>query len=329
MPRASSRTRTPSERAPELLARGEAVLARYAHELAKVRGRSPFTVRNYQRDLRAFFAFLAEHDGAFDTAGRRLGRAFLAQQLDAGVATASVRRAARTLHGFYSWLDREDLLPPAERGDSILLLRAPKAPRLVPHFLSADEADAVVDTAAGDDPRSLRDRALLELLYAAGLRVSEIVSVNSADLDLANRQLVVTGKGKRTRVCLFGEPAREALLAYLERARPALANGAEPALFLGRAGARIAVRTVQDVVRRAGLQAAQPARVHPHLLRHTFATHMLDAGADLRIVQALLGHASPDTTQIYTAVMRPYQGELVARVLRRTRAIEARPGPGQ
>lgn len=308
-----------------MLARAEAMLGRYVRELDDVRGRSKFTVRNYQRDLRAFFAFLAEHDCAFDGAGRRLGRAFLAQQLDAGVAPASARRIGRTLHGFYKWLDTEGLLPPAERGDSILMLRAPKAPRLVPRFLSVDETAALIDTPDGELPRGLRDRALLELLYGAGLRVSELVGVNTVDLDLANRQLVVTGKGQRTRVCLFGEPARAALVAYLEHGRPALATGAEAALFLGRAGARLSVRTVQQMVRRAGLQAAQPARVHPHLLRHTFATHMLDGGADLRVVQALLGHASADTTQIYTAVTKDRQAAIVERALARARTVESAP----
>jgi site-specific recombinase XerD len=309
----------------ELAALAEPVLARYLTWLEGVKARSPYTTRNYQRDLRAFFAFLGERGRTFERAGRSDGRAFLAQLLGAEVAAASARRVSRTVHAFYRWLDAEGLLPPAARGDSILLLRAPKAPRRVPRFLSEEEAAALVTSPDLEQARGLRDRALLELLYAAGLRVSEVVRVDLVDLDLANRQLHVLGKGSRERVCLFGEPARAALAEYLERGRPALATGAEPALFLGRAGRRVAVRTVQALVRRAGLAAGAPGLVHPHLLRHSFATHMLEGGADLRVVQALLGHASADTTQIYTAVTRQRQEAVVARALRRARAVESAP----
>jgi site-specific recombinase XerD len=202
------------------------------------------------------------------------------------------------------------------------MLRYPKAPKRLPHFLSTDEARALVDAPDATSARGLRDRALLELLYGAGLRVSEITGVDVYDLDLGNRQVRVTGKGARTRIGLFGDPAHEALSAYLELGRPLLATGAQPALFLGREGHRLSVRGVQEIVRRSGVAAAIRSRVHPHLLRHTFATHMLEGNADLRVVQALLGHASADTTQIYTAVTQQRQAQIVTSALDRARVAE-------
>jgi site-specific recombinase XerD len=327
------------QRAPEtdnatrraLRARADRAVEEYVAYLGGVRGRSEHTLRNYRHDLGAFFEFLAERGVAYDEAGRSHGRAYLAAARDEievrggaqrGLAPASVKRQATTIKAFYRWLDREGQLPPAKPGDSILMLRHPKAPRRLPHFLSTDETEALVAAPGADTPRGLRDCALLELLYGAGLRVSEAAGVDLADLDLTNSQVRVTGKGNKTRVCLFGEPAREALRAYLERGRPGLVQGAEPALFIGREGQRLAVRSIQEIVRRAGVQAAIASRVHPHLLRHTFATHMLEGDADLRIVQALLGHASADTTQIYTAVTKRRQEHLVTSALNRARAVE-------
>ena len=297
-------------------------LERYLDELARVRRRSPHTIRNYRRDVTAFLTFLEQRGVAFDRAGRSDGRAFLAAQRDGGLAEASIKRRATTVRGFYGWLDRRDALLPSVPGDSILMLRYPKAPRRLPRFLERHEATGLIESHAPDDAAGLRDRALLELLYGAGLRVGELAAVDVADLDLTNSQLRVTGKGSRERVALFGEPARRALIAYIKRGRPTLARGAQSALFLNRSGERLSVRSVQRVVRRAGVQAGILQRVHPHLLRHSFATHMLEGGADLRVVQHLLGHGSVDTTQLYTAVTRGRQGGAVAAALARARERE-------
>ena len=307
-----------------LRARADAMLDKYLAYLGGVRRRSAHTLRNYRHDLGAFFAFLVDMQVEFDVAARSHGRAFLAQARDSDVALASIKRQATTVRAFYGWLDREGLLPPARAGDSILMLRYPKAPKRLPHFLSTDEAQALVEAPDTDTARGMRDHALLELLYGAGLRVSEVTRIDIRDLDLANRQVRVTGKGERTRICLFGEPAHQSLTAYIERARSELVEGAQPALFIGREGARLAVRTVQEIVRRSGVQAAIRSHVHPHLLRHTFATHMLEGDADLRVVQALLGHASADTTQIYTAVTKRRQEALVSSALSRAREAERR-----
>ncbi len=303
-------------------ARALKALERYLDELRSVRRRSPLTIRNYRRDLAGFLAFLAARGVEFDRAGRELAREYLGALRAEDVAQASVKRVASTIRAFYGWLEREGELPAGTPGDSILRLRFPKAPRLLPHFLSEQEADDLVAAPGDATPRGLRDRALLELLYGAGLRVSEAASLDSADLDLTNRQLQVIGKGERPRVCLFGEPARRALREYLDRGRPELAQGAEAALFLNRSGGRLSVRSIQTIVRRAGTEAAIRQRVHPHLLRHSFATHMLEHDADLRIVQQLLGHASADTTQIYTAVTSSRQQAIVSTALARARDVE-------
>ena len=313
-----------SESPPEPNARAREAVERYLDELRSVRRRSPLTIRNYRRDLAGFLAFLAarEVEVEFDRAGRELAREYLGALRAEDVAQASVKRVASTIRAFYGWLDREGELPAGAPGDSILRLRFPKAPRLLPHFLSEQEADDLVAAPGDATPRGLRDRALLELLYGAGLRVSEAASLDSADLDLTNRQLQVMGKGERPRVCLFGAPARRALREYLERGRPELAQGAEAALFLNRSGGRLSVRSIQAIVRRAGTEAAIRQRVHPHLLRHSFATHMLEHDADLRIVQQLLGHASADTTQIYTTVTSSRQQAIVSTALARARDVE-------
>ncbi len=242
------------------------------------------------------------------------------------MAEASVKRRAITIRGFYAWLDREGELPAGKPGDSILMLRYPKAARRLPRFLDQQQVSDLVESPSRDGeetPRSLRDRALLELLYGAGLRVSELAKIDMRDLDLTNRQVTVTGKGDRPRVAIFGEPARRALDAYIERGRGELATGPQPALFLNRSGGRLSVRSVQEVVRGAGVAAGVLQRTYPHLLRHSFATHMLEDGADLRVVQHLLGHGSVDTTQIYTAVTVGRQEAAVTAALARARRRES------
>ena len=316
---ADSRRRTPSPEAG-------AALRRYLDHLANVRRRSAHTVRNYRTDIEAFLAFVNALDTPFAEAGRRLGRAHLGELRAAGVADSSMKRRATTIAAFYRWLDREGVpLHPAP-GDSMLRLRYPKATRRLPHFLSTDEAADLVDAPEEDTPSGLRDRAILELLYGAGLRVSEVAALDQRDVDLGNRQLHVTGKGDRSRIALFGDPAATALRAYLDGARPHLAapaDGPEGALFLNRSGGRLTARSIQRVARRSGMQAGIAQPVHPHLLRHTFATHMLEGDADLRVVQHLLGHSSADTTQIYTAVAHRRREALITSALDRARRAES------
>lgn len=318
MPKSDPSTDRRREPAPEALA----ALDRYLEHVEHVRRRSEHTVRNYRADIEAFLAFLGAVDTPFDEAGRRLGRAHLGELRAAGVADSSIKRRATTIAAFYRWLDREGVpLNPAP-GDSMLRLRFPKATRRLPHFLSTEEAADLVDAPEADTPSGLRDRAILELLYGAGLRVSEVAALNQRDVDLTNRQLHVTGKGDRSRIALFGAPAAEALRTYLDQARAELAAGAEEAVFLNRSGGRLTARSIQRLARRSGMQAGIAQPVHPHLLRHSFATHMLEGEADLRVVQHLLGHSSADTTQVYTAVAHRRREALITSALDRARRAE-------
>ncbi|MDA0815022.1 MAG: tyrosine recombinase XerC [Chloroflexi bacterium] len=317
------RTTHPPE-PPSLPRASREALERYLQTLSQVRRRSEHTIRNYRHDIDGFLRFLAERETPFDQAGRSDGRSYLFALRNFDVAEGSVKRIATTIRGFYGWLDNEGVTLKNEPGDSMLRLRFPKRTKRLPRFLSTDEAERLLRAADGDDPRALRDRAILELLYGAGLRVSEVANLDARDLDLANRQVRVVGKGDKTRICLFGEPARDALRRYLDEGRPGLATGAQAAMFLNRTGGRLTARSVQTIVRNAGLQAALRQQVHPHMLRHSFATHMIEGNADLRIVQHLLGHSSPDTTQIYTTVAHRRQTSLVTDALARARKVEQR-----
>lgn len=311
---------TPPHPAPD----AQAALERYIGHLERVRRRSPHTLRNYRSDLEGFLSFLATRDTPFLEAGRGDGRSYLFALRTAGVADASVKRVATTVRGFYGWLDATGTVLVSRTGDSMLRLRFPRQTKRLPKFLSTDEAEALLQAADGDAPADLRDRAIIELLYGAGLRVSEVASLDVRDVDVPNRQVRVTGKGDKTRICLFGDPAAEALGRYVVEGRPHLVTGVQPALFVNRSGGRLSARSVQALVRKAGMQAGIAQRVHPHLLRHSFATHLIEGNADLRIVQHLLGHSSPDTTQIYTAVAHRQRSELVTDALVRARAAERR-----
>lgn len=314
-----------SEATPPTLPRASRErLDAYLHHLEHVRRRSEHTIRNYRHDLTGFLLFLAERETPFDEAGRSDARSYLSALRNRSVADASVKRIATEMRGFYAWLDNQGVPLKNQPGDSMLRLRFPIPRKRLPKFISRTEADALVDAPDADTPSGQRDRAILELLYGAGLRVSEVARLDVRDLDLANRQVRVTGKGDKTRICLYGDPAREALERYVEDGRAHLVAGAQTALFLNRAGGRLSARSIQTIVRNAGMQAGVRSPVHPHMLRHSFATHMIEGNADLRIVQHLLGHTSPDTTQIYTAVAQRRGGGLVTDALARARELERR-----
>lgn len=246
------------------------------------------------RDLRRYAAVLSERGASRSTVARKLAaiRSFYRRQLERGIVDAS----------------------PAD------LVASPKRESRLPRVLKPREASALVESVPTGDPLAVRDRAIFELAYAGGLRAEELVNLDVADLDPDAEELRVTGKGGRTRVIPAGEPAWRALEGYLERGRPALAAGdgrAEPALFLSKSGRRLSTsdvrRRLARWVRRAGLPPDFPVGVSPHALRHSFATHLLEGGADLRAIQELLGHATISTTQTYTRVdhgrlRRQYRG---------------------
>ncbi|MGO1955196.1 MULTISPECIES: tyrosine recombinase XerC [unclassified Microbacterium] len=276
----------------------------FVSHLERVRRLSPATVRAYRSDL----ADLADAIGDIDVAAVDLEhlRDWLWRATRRGDARSTLARRTSSARSFFSWAGDEGLAPI----DPSLRLVTPKRGRTLPQVATADALretlDALASTAISDgDPVALRDHAALELLYGAGIRVSELCGLDVGDVDLDRGTARVLGKGEKERVVPFGAPAARAVAAYLTRARPALRARSEQettALLLGARGGRLGPRAVYDVVARTIGPAVGSGAVGPHALRHSAATHLLDGGADLRAVQELLGHASLGTTQIYTHV---------------------------
>jgi len=270
----------------------------FARSLA---GDSAATREAYSRDVAGFVEWL-DRLGVSEPAevDRLLLRRYLAFLATRRYAKRSLARKASALRRYFAWLKRSGYL----ESDPAARLVAPSGEGRLPRVLSGSELDELLDGARasleGDDPAlRLRDDALLELLYGSGLRVGELCGLVPADLDLAARSVTVWGKGQKQRRVPISEPAADAVAAYLERGRPALCEGAPPteALFIN---SRHHPMTPRDV--RRVLDRRSPVPTHPHALRHSFATHLLDNGADLRVVQELLGHASLRTTEVYTHV---------------------------
>jgi integrase/recombinase XerC len=271
----------------------------FARHLASERGRSAHTVRAYVADV----VSLLDHAGRMGVAGPAeldLGvlRSWLARLRSTGTARTSLARRAAAARTFTAWAHRDGLLD----RDVGALLASPKARRELPTVLRGDQATTLVTTPAGAEPVPLRDRLLLELLYATGIRVSELCGLDVDDVDRSRRVVRVLGKGAKERSVPYGLPAEHALDAWLRHGRPTLATARSgPALLLGAKGGRLQPTTARAVVSRYA-QAAGLPHVSPHGLRHSAATHLLEGGADLRSVQELLGHASLASTQIYTHV---------------------------
>ncbi|MEU6034895.1 site-specific tyrosine recombinase XerD [Actinomadura sp. NPDC047616] len=281
----------------------------YLGHLAVERGLAANTLSSYRRDLRRYLAVLtARGRTAIDQVGEDDVRAFLVglREGDADhppLSAGSAARAVVAVRGLHRFALREGLAP----GDPARDVRPPTPPRRLPKAISIDDVERLLAAAAGPGgdatARGLRDRALLELLYGSGVRISEAVGLDVDDLDLDEGFARVRGKGGKTRVVPMGDYARRAVEAYLVRARPELsaAGRGGPALFLNARGGRLS-RQGAWMVLRAAAERADLKNVSPHTLRHSFATHLLDGGADVRVVQELLGHASVTTTQVYTLV---------------------------
>jgi len=308
---------------------GEDLLANYIRWLQAERNLSAYTLRNYETDLRAFFRYLEEQDGSAITAVDRLVlRRYLAALRGEGMAAASIVRKVSAIRSFYRFLAREGRVAQ----DPLIGVRGPKKEKRLPSFLAPRQVLSILAAVQGDGPKGLRDRAIVELFYAAGLRLSELVGLDTRDVDIGERQVRVLGKGNKERIALMGRAAGAALQRYLDEGRPALIRQPqERALFLNKQGGRLSARAVQLLLRRCALKAGLDERVFPHLLRHTFATHMLDGGADLRVVQELLGHARATSTQIYTHVSDEEQKRRyheAAQNVRRLRRKGREKGPG-
>ena len=278
----------------------EKLLKKYVRHLELERSISPLTVRNYASDVQGFLDFLDKQGvHSLDKVSRSTMRSYLGWLRERGIARTSISRKLSALRSFYRFLVRENLVAV----EPLATLSAPKLEKRLPTFLTAEEMQRLLEAPDASTPQGLRDRAILELLYAAGLRVSEIVTLDLKDIDLAARQSRVWGKGAKERMVLMGIPAAEALGLYLNHGRIKLEGKKDTgAVFLNRFGERIVERRIQHIVKKYARQAGLEMRMFPHIMRHTFATHLLDGGADLRVVQDLLGHARLSSTQIYTHV---------------------------
>jgi integrase/recombinase XerD len=266
------------------------------------RGLSRNTLEAYRTDLLQFGRFLARRDRSALEAGPGDVSDFLAELAAGGVdrppaSTATIHRKTACLRSFYRHVRREGL----RDSDPTATVSPPRRSRKLPHVLTRGEIDRLLSQPSGTEPAALRDRALLELLYACGLRASEAIGLELPDVDLEERVLRARGKGSKERVVPIGQAAAQALRIYLERGRPGLVKGsAETRVFVNFRGGALTRQGLYKIVRRHALTAGLADRMSPHTLRHTFATHLLAGGCDLRSVQEMLGHADVSTTQLYT-----------------------------
>ncbi|MCR8669871.1 site-specific tyrosine recombinase XerD [Agrococcus sp. HG114] len=273
---------------------------RLLRQLAIERGLSAHTVAAYRRDLSSYLAVLKAR-GVTDASaiGRADVAAFRGALADRGLAASSVARHLSAVKALHRWLVEERVAAEDVTRDE----RPPKLPQRLPKAISVSQMQRLLETPSGDDPTGLRDRALLELLYATGARISEVLGLDVDDLVAEQGLVRVTGKGAKQRLVPVGSYARAAVEAWLVRGRPALAAKGRggPALLLGARGGRLSRQGAWEIIQRVADEAGV-AHVSPHTFRHSFATHLLEGGADVRVVQELLGHASVATTQIYTHV---------------------------
>jgi integrase/recombinase XerC len=276
----------------------EAVIEAFSDYLSVIRGRAENTVRAYGRDLREFLRFAAKERGVkrLEEIRKTDVRAYLFH-LHGRNQNVSLARKLSTLRTFFRYLIREGWV----KANPALDVATPRLPKKQPAFLSVDEAFALMVAPGKEGPDALRDQAALELLYSSGLRIGELVGLDLADLDLEQSLVRVTGKGGRQRILPVGSKAMSALRDYL-RLRSQAGEPSQPALFLGRRGGRLNDRVFRRRFNGYIMKLGLATGLSPHALRHTFATHMLEGGADVRTVQELLGHVSLSTTQKYTHV---------------------------
>jgi integrase/recombinase XerD len=280
---------------------GTAVIDTYLGYLRDVRRMSPNTIESYARDLAALSAFAEKKGRAPASLDRRDLEAFARKLMADGLSPRSVARAVACVRGFYKFLLVEKTIASDPAED----FRAPRAWPALPKYLGLDEVDKLLAQPDTTIPRGLRDKALVELLYATGLRVSELLSLKPGDIALDAGYLTCIGKGDKQRIVPLGHAAADWIRRYVAEGRPALLKGRKSAwLFVNaKAGGRLSRVGFWKILKEYGIKAGVPRGLSPHVLRHSFATHLLERGADLRAIQMMLGHADLSTTQIYTHVL--------------------------
>jgi integrase/recombinase XerC len=286
-------------------------LEQFLTYLIAERNASPHTIANYRREIEQCLEFL-EQEGiqSWSQVDRLVLRRYLSWLNSQGYVKASVARRLSELRSFGRFLQREDVV----HANPFRAVVSPKLPKRLPKAISVADTVALLSAPDITTPQGIRDRAILEVLYSGGLRVSELTGLNLSGFDPTRKELLVWGKGAKERIALLGQPAVTALQAYIDVGRPQLVrSNATDALFLNRSGRRITTRSVMNLLQKYSRMAGLEKRVTPHTLRHTFATHLLDGGADLRSVQELLGHALLTTTQVYTHISQNRAREVYLR----------------
>ena len=297
--------------------RFDSLLQRYQTFLRGQRGLAENTVRNYLADLACFWRYIDREGLELINMDRRMLRGYLAwlatdakegagpaqrQQRNRGYARVSIVRKLSALRSFYRFLVQEGLFrsSPVPSGRSLQV----KVEKALPTFLGRQEVVRLLEAPQDSSVLGIRDTAIMEVFYSCGVRLSEAQGIDLPDINFSGREILVRGKGSKERWVLFGDPTQAALVRYLQESRPKLETGTTQALFLNRYGQRLSGRSIEKLVRQYAAQAGLKDGVHPHTLRHTFASHMLEGEADLRVIQELMGHSSPTTTQIYTHVTK-------------------------
>jgi integrase/recombinase XerD len=274
-------------------------IGRYLDHLELERRVSPHTREAYARDLDALAAFAAAESRPVEALDLDGLERFVRGRMAEGRSPRSVGRLVAAVRGFYRHLSAAD-----GRANPAADLQAPRAWKALPKYLTVDEVEALIAAPDVSEPRGLRDRALLEVLYATGLRVSELLGLTQAQVDLDGGVVTTMGKGRKERVVPIGDPAVRWLRRYLAEGRPALMRGRPtPRVFVNARGTALSRMGFWKILRAYGAAAGIPRAISPHVLRHSFATHLLERGADLRAIQMMLGHADLSTTQIYTHVL--------------------------
>ena len=278
----------------------EEQLQQYIAHLRVEKDASPYTLRNYSHEIGQFIGFLqGQGIDSWENIDRQVLRRYLLWLRSEGYVEASMARKLSEIRSFCRYLLQEGQL----RTNPIDAVTSPKVPKRLPRYLSLEEVESLLHAPDLSTPLGQRDRAILELLYASGVRLSELVGLNLGHMSLDTGRVVVWGKGGKERVVLLGKPAIEALRSYVREGRTRLrGRKTTDALFLNRFGARLSRRSIGLILDKYSKLSGLWRKVTPHLLRHTFATHMVEGGANLRVVQELLGHAQPTTTEIYTHV---------------------------
>jgi integrase/recombinase XerD len=276
------------------------MIDRYITYLRDVRRMSPNTVESYARDLSALAGFAEGRGAAVESLDRKALEAFVRSLMSSGFSPRSVARSVACVRGFYRFLaqERQRDASPAED------LRAPRAWAALPKFLDLEEVDRLLAQPDPSTPRGLRDKALIEVLYASGMRVTELLTLAPGDLNLDEGYITCVGKGDKQRIVPVGQEAADWLRRYMREGRPALTKGRQSGrVFVNARGGPLSRVGFWKVLKEYGIRAGISRELSPHVLRHSFATHLLERGADLRAIQVMLGHADLSTTQIYTHVL--------------------------